>query len=185
MKMQSNFHPFSPPRSRQPPKSMGVGTARPHGLYDNYENAGTSPERAVHGASTTNHEPCMESGVSSVRHERRLAAGCFVAAALSAIALATADVPPAVLSAVALAKAEAGGILPPGPTPGFQPGSQLIQPSRAGVGTARPHRLYDNFENAGTDRPCPVGRCCRAAQTSSPPRSPTRIFILHTSYFII
>ena len=49
--------------------------------------------------------------------------GFFVAAALSAMALATADVPPAV----------AGGILPPGPTPGFQPGPQIIQPSRVEV----------------------------------------------------
>ena len=49
--------------------------------------------------------------------------GFLVAAGLSAIALATADVPPAV----------AGGILPPGPTPGFQPGSQIIQPSRVEV----------------------------------------------------
>jgi hypothetical protein len=60
--------------------------------------------------------------------------GCFVAAGLSAIALATADVPPAV----------AGGILPPGPTPGFQPGAQIIQPSRAGVrfSAGRDARLY-------------------------------------------
>jgi hypothetical protein len=70
--------------------------------------------------------------------------GFSVAAGLSAIALATADVPPAVLSAVALTKAEAGGILPPGPTPGFQPGAQIIQPSRAGVrfSAGRDARLY-------------------------------------------
>ena len=60
--------------------------------------------------------------------------GFFVAAGLSAIALATADVPPAV----------AGVILPPGPTPGFQPGSQIIQPSRAGLrfSAGRDARLY-------------------------------------------
>jgi len=60
--------------------------------------------------------------------------GFFVGAGLSAIALATADVPPAV----------AGGILPPGPTPGFQPGAQIIQPSRAGVrfSAGRDARLY-------------------------------------------
>jgi len=51
-------------------------------------------------------------------------AGIFVAA----------GVPPAV----------AGGILPPGPTPGFQSGSQIIQPSRAGVrfSAGRDARLY-------------------------------------------
>jgi hypothetical protein len=50
--------------------------------------------------------------------------GCFVGA----------GVPPAV----------AGGILPPGPTPGFQPGSQIIQPSREGVrfSAGRDARLY-------------------------------------------
>ena len=64
--------------------------------------------------------------------------GFSVAAGLSAIALATADVPPAVLSAVALTKAEAGGILPPGRTPGFQLGSQIIEPSRAEVWGNRP-----------------------------------------------
>jgi hypothetical protein len=34
--------------------------------------------------------------------------------------------------------------LPPGPTPGFQPGSQIIQPSRAGVrfSAGRDARLY-------------------------------------------
>jgi len=70
--------------------------------------------------------------------------GFSVAAGLSAIALATADVPPAVLSAVALAKAEAGGILPPGLAPGFRPSSQIIQPSRAGVpfSAGRDARLY-------------------------------------------
>ena len=44
----------------------------------------------------------------------------------------------------------------------------------------------------GLGKPVRLGairRCCRAAQTSSPPRSPTRnprpeFFILHTSYFI-
>ena len=70
--------------------------------------------------------------------------GFSVAAGLSAIALATADVPPAVLSAVALTKAEAGGTLPPGLTTGFQPSSQIIQPSRAGVrfSAGRDARLY-------------------------------------------
>ena len=70
--------------------------------------------------------------------------GFFVAAGLSAIALATADVPPAALSAVAVAKAEAGGILPPGSTPRFQSGSQIIEPSAAGVRfpAGRDARLY-------------------------------------------
>jgi hypothetical protein len=58
--------------------------------------------------------------------------------------LVAAGVSPAVLSAVAFAEAEAGGILPPGPSSGFLPDLQLFQSSWTGLrfSTGRDARLY-------------------------------------------